>query len=121
MMKRFMVAILLNGLLFCSNAFAEFDQNSAVFTNTYLSIKQGERIIHVHPANAGKRDYKYRDAVTTEIIDGVSCLKMISIDTFNQWFSILWLAQDTTGNIYVLQVLETDRVMVQRELEKSTV
>lgn len=86
-----------------------FDRNSADLTNTYLTTKKGEKVIYVHPANNGKRDYKYHDAVTTEIIDGVSCLKVISVDTFNQWFSIMWLAQDITGNIYVLQYLDTEQ------------
>lgn len=108
MMKQLVITVLLSGLLFCSNAFAEFGQNSAVFTNTYFTTKQGEKVIYVHPANNGKRNYKYYDAVTTEIIDGVSCLKVIQVDTFNQWFSIIWFAQDTTGNIYVLQVLDTE-------------
>jgi hypothetical protein len=87
----------------------QFGTDSASITNPYMPFKKGERCIHLHqiPVN-GKNDYNYRDVIDTEIVDGISCLKIVEVDTTNRWFSIFWAAQDTLGNVYILQFLDTE-------------
>lgn len=87
---------------------AEFGQNSATITNSIWPMKVGDRRIRVYPEINGKRNFKYDDAVEIEKIDGVNCLRINTADTYNSWFSAVWLAQDISGNVYVLQIYETE-------------
>lgn len=87
---------------------ADFGDESAILTNQYFSYKPGDKQIRVHQEFDGKRNYKYLDAIGIEEVNGISCLRIIEVDTFNQWFSSLCLAQDSGGSIYIVEFFDTE-------------
>ncbi|MCP3892360.1 MAG: hypothetical protein GY702_26320 [Desulfobulbaceae bacterium] len=92
-----------------NSAQIQFGKNSAALTNKYFSPKKGMKHILVHPADTdGRRQYKYYDAVDIEEVNGVSCLRLIDVDTYNFWFSSYCVAQDLSGDIYVVKVFDTE-------------
>jgi hypothetical protein len=86
----------------------EFGQHSAIITNSYWPRKVGDRIIKVHNEINNKRNFIYDDAVQIEKIDGVNCMRLTIVDTFNSWFTSIWVAQDISGNVYILKVYDTE-------------
>lgn len=87
---------------------ADFAQRSAIITNSYFPMIVGDRIIKVHDEINDKRDYKYEDAIKIEIVDGVNCLRVTRVDTFNSWFTSFCIAQDISGNVYLLKYYDTE-------------
>jgi hypothetical protein len=95
-------------LLFICNLFmiapicaAEFDETSSNLTNTYVYCKFGDSILHI-----GYGEYflqfMYGHMVKIDLIDGVKCLKGITLRTDGN-FDEFWLAQDVLGDVYILQ------------------
>jgi hypothetical protein len=115
MMNQMMLIPILCGLFLCSISITlvsaespNFGPNSAVITNSFCAVQKGDKVIRVHPEANGRRDYKYSDAAMVETVDGVSCLRINEVDTFNAWFSSIWVAQDSDGNVYVLKYYGTE-------------
>ena len=93
---------------------ATFDANSAVLTNMYLAGTVGGRSNFAGYGNvAGATKYWLAEAV--EEIDGVSCLKVRFQGNGNNPNPDLdseahvgWFAQDTDGNVWALQIYDTE-------------
>ena len=113
-MNRALIVSILCSLFFCfaiNPSFAEskdFGPDSAVLTNSFFPLQKGDKLIIVHPESDGRRDYKYYDAAVVSTVDGVSCLRINVVDTFNLWFTSFWAAQDSNGNVYILKFYDTE-------------
>jgi hypothetical protein len=96
-------------LIFMCNLFitaptiaAEFDENSANINNTFLPAKVGTS--YLKTGYGGKSfQYEYVNILGPDIIDGVKCIKVISIRTEASEFTEAWVAQDVLGSVYVLK------------------
>jgi len=86
---------------------ADFGSNSGTLTNMYFPMKAGDRLIYSGYGD-WEADTTYLDAVGTEVVDGVKCLKVNRISTNEDSFITLWLAQDTESNVWVLKVYDHD-------------
>jgi hypothetical protein len=99
------ILALLNGL-----AFADFDSTSANITNQYFSLKKRDWRNYVYFGEyAGETTTLI--AVGTEVAESVNCLKLflkndpsIDNDPTIDIDAILWIAQDTDGNIWFVKV-----------------
>jgi len=88
---------------------AVFGPDSATLTNTYMPMQLGDKLTYEGTGTfAGYGRYLKAEAV--EDVDGVSCLKVLvrgegndpDPDQDPEWMH-MWLAQDTVGNVWVLQ------------------
>ncbi len=94
----------------------EFGPNSANITNRYLPFKVGDWSLSIGAGNWTGL-LRYSNAVGTEVVSGakigtqtfnnVKCLKFNLIDTEDDYFVTLWVAQDTQGNVWVLKLYST--------------
>jgi len=92
---------------------ATFDASSSNLTNPYLAATVGGRLDYAgFGSKAGA--YSYRVAEGVETLDGVESLKVRvqgngetnpDPDLDSEW-SRLWLAQDTDGNVWALQIYD---------------
>jgi hypothetical protein len=97
--------VLLFALVICPSIISAqtFDKISATLTNDYLPMKVGDKLTY---NSYGFIDliYDYYEAISQETVDQVKCLK---VKNFNSYFSAIidyyWLAQDTSGNVWILQ------------------
>lgn len=81
---------------------AEFGSDSATITNRYCPIKVNSRTMFLgYGDEVGNAQYS--DAVGTEIVNSVKCLKANSISTDGGAITF-WLAQDTEGNVWALKL-----------------
>jgi len=80
-----------------------FSSKSSTLTNSYIPMKAGNRFTYKsygYPITI----YTYAEAVSNQTIDQVNCLKIKYTDSYSSTASVYyWLAQDLTGNIWVLQ------------------
>ena len=91
---------------------ATFGPDSAVLTNTYLTVTVGDRADYAGYGEVNGATY-YRVAEAVEMIDGVSCLKVRfqgngnnpNPDLDPEWHRA-WLAQDSDGNVWALQIYD---------------
>lgn len=85
-----------------------FDQNSATLTNAYLPMKAGDKLSYKSyglpiAINA------YLEGTNQETIDQVACLKVKESTTFDaNLITYYWLAEDITGNIWILQYYDKE-------------
>jgi hypothetical protein len=79
----------------------EFGSNSANISNTYLSPKIGAAL-HTGYGNRSLQ-YEYTHIVGTDTVDGVKCVRVISLRTESSEFTESWVAQDISGDIYFLK------------------
>ena len=81
---------------------ADFGPNSANISNPYLPSQIG--IAYIYAGYGNKIElYQYLDVVGTETVDGVKCVRANSIDNIDNDFASLWIAQDTSGDVYILK------------------
>jgi len=96
-------------LIFMCNLFittptiaAEFGENSANINTTFLPAKVGTS--HLKTGYGEKSfQYEYVNILKPDVIDGVKCIKVISIRTEASEFTEAWVAQDVLGSVYVLK------------------
>ena len=81
---------------------AEFGSNSANMSNAYLPAKIG---IATFFTGFGDRSlqYEYTHIVGTDTVDGVKCVRVISLRTESSEFTESWVASDISGDIYFLK------------------
>jgi len=134
-MKRFVLFVLLTlwllGIFYSAQA-AEFDENSANFTNSYAPFSPGMVMVYNYYAPVPDADppcteptcmeatgmVQYWNCIGTDIVDGVKCLKAnrvirspvlptSSAGKEVQYNVLLtdWFAQSTDGAVYLLQTL----------------
>ena len=81
---------------------AEFGPNSANISNPYLPAKIG--IAYIYAGYGDKIElYQYLDVVGIETVEGVKCVRANSIDNIDNDFASLWIAQDISGDVYILK------------------
>ena len=83
----------------------EFGENSWKLDNPYMNIQAvpiGTALISVGYGTKALI-YSSTNILGTEIVDGVKCLRVHSMRTEQSNFSEVWLAQDMSGNVYVLK------------------
>jgi hypothetical protein len=85
----------------------EFGENSWDLHNPYMGkpITIGTQLIYSGYGTKA-RIYSTTNILGTEVVDGVTCLRVNSIRTEKSNFSETWLAQDTSGNVYLLKLWE---------------
>ncbi len=91
---------------------AVFGPNSATLTNPYLPGKAGDKLI-CSGYGTFEGYGRYLEALETEIVDSVNCLKALAKGSGNnmdpeqdpEWYYI-WLAQDEAGNVWAIQAYE---------------
>lgn len=106
-LKIFSICISLTLLATVSLA-VDFGANSATLTHSYFPMKVGDKLTY--------RSYGFPEVLTVwmeaqavEIIDGVKCLKLyVSVAYVSEAYSYLWLAQGTTGDIWVLKEFDAE-------------
>jgi hypothetical protein len=83
----------------------EFGENSWNFNNPYMNMKVvpiGTALIYTGYGTKALI-YESTNILGVDIIDGVSCVRVHSMRTEKSNFSEAWLAQDTSGNVFVLK------------------
>jgi hypothetical protein len=85
------------------NAALTFGSDSSTLTHPYLPARLGDKLTY---RSYGWPSVYYRDdeVVAEEIVDQVKCLKTKSSES--GFIEYSWLAQDTSGNIWMLQYQE---------------
>ena len=81
---------------------AEFGSNSAAINNAYLTPKMGTAQFFTGYGTKSLQ-YEYTHIVGTDTVDGVKCVRVISLRTESSEFSETWVAQDISGDIYYLK------------------
>jgi len=81
---------------------AEFGSNSADINNTYLAPKMGTALFYTGYGNKSLQ-YEYFHIAGTDTVDGVKCVRAISLRTESSEFSSGCVAQDIFGDIYLLK------------------
>jgi hypothetical protein len=85
-----------------------FDQNSATLTNVYLPMKAGDKLSY-KSYGLPIVIYGYLEGTSSETIDQVACLKVKESASFNGNLIVYrWLAEDITGNIWILQYYDKE-------------
>jgi hypothetical protein len=82
----------------------EFGSNSANINHTYMSTQNGNlsALFYTGYGNYSLQ-YEYTHIVGTDTVDGVKCVRVISLRTEFSEFTESWVAQDISGNIYFLK------------------
>ena len=83
----------------------EFGENSWNLDNPYMSIKVltlGSALIYTGYGTKALI-YSSTNILGTDIVDGVKCVRVHSMRTEKSDFSEVWLAQDISGNVFVLK------------------
>jgi len=81
---------------------AEFGSNSANLSNAYLAPKMGTAQLKTGYGTRSLQ-YGYTHIVGTDTVDGVKCVRVISLRTESSELSEAWVAQDISGDIYFLK------------------
>ena len=81
---------------------AEFGSNSANISNPYLLRGIGTSQFFTGYGSRSLQ-YDYTHIVGTDTVDGVKCVRVISLRTESSEFSESWVAQDISGDIYFLK------------------
>jgi hypothetical protein len=106
-LRRVAVLIVL-GICPCIISAQTFDQNSATLTNSYLPIKAGDKFSY-QSYGLPVVIYAYLEATNQETIDQVACLKVKESTSFDaNLMTYYWLAEDITGNIWILQYYDKE-------------
>jgi hypothetical protein len=92
---------------FCKTVYAAptFGPDSSTLTHSYMPGRIGDKLTY-RSYGGPSVDYEHLDAVAEETIDQVKCLKMKFSE--GPWSDYYWLAQDTSGNIWLLQYQEAE-------------
>jgi hypothetical protein len=109
-MKKILIvalAILFITITASSVGAATFGSNSANISNTYLSPKIGGAQFNTG-YGAKSLQYEYTHIVGTDTVDGVKCVRAISLRTESGEFTGTWVAQDISGNVYTLKYWDGD-------------
>lgn len=83
----------------------EFGENSWNFNNPYMNMQVipiGTALIYTGYGTKALI-YSSTNILGVDIIDGVSCVRVNSMRTEKSNFSEAWLAQDMSGNVFVLK------------------
>jgi hypothetical protein len=104
MKKTLTVALLILFIAIISSlvSAAEFGSNSANLSNAYLSPKMGTAQLKTGYGTKSLQ-YEYTHIVGTDTVDGVKCVRFISLRTESSEFAEAWIAQDISGDIYNLK------------------
>lgn len=94
--------ILALGMIPVTTFAAIFNENSADIENTYLISPLGTSLIRTTYGESTTK-YEYIHIVGTEIIDGVECVRVISLITEAVEFDETWLAQDINDDVFCLK------------------
>jgi hypothetical protein len=87
----------------CIISAATFDQNSATLTNEYFPMKSGDKLTY-KTYGFSLLSFEYIEAIKQETIDQVTCLKIKLSSSYSATeFYYYWLAEDTSGNIWVFK------------------
>lgn len=81
---------------------AEFGSNSADISNPYLPAKLHTDTFYTGYGNRSLQ-YEYTHIVGTDTVDGVKCVRVISLRTESSEFTESWVARDISGDIYLLK------------------
>jgi hypothetical protein len=101
------------GICPCNISAQTFDQNSATLTNDYLPMKFGDKLTY-KTYGFPLINYEYIEAIERKTIDQVECLKVK--DSFSYSSTTVyyyWLAQDTFGNVWILQYNDVELNEIQ--------
>ena len=85
---------------------ASFGSNSADINNAYLFTGNGSQLITGFGSKVFQ--YEYVHNIGTEFVDGVKCIRAISVSTQPGEFTEYWIAQDRVGDIYLLKYWSGD-------------
>ena len=80
----------------------EFGSNSANISNTYVTAKMGSSAFFTGYGD-NSLQYEYTHTVGTDTVDGVKCVRGISLRTEFSELTEFWVAQDISGDIYFLK------------------
>ena len=83
----------------------EFGENSWNLDNPYMNMQVvpiGTALIYTGYGTKALI-YSSTNILGTDIVDGVKCVRVHSMRTEKSNFSEVWLAQDMSGNVYVLK------------------
>jgi hypothetical protein len=81
---------------------ANFGSDSANIKNAYLASKMGTaQLLTGYGGRA--LQYEYWHVVRFDIVDGIKCVRIIRLRTATSEFTEFWVAQDISGDIYVLK------------------
>ena len=81
---------------------AEFGSNSADISNPYLPRGIGNSQFFIGYGSRSLQ-YEYTHIVGTDTVDGVKCVRVISLRTESSEFTETWVARDISGDIYLLK------------------
>ena len=81
---------------------AEFGSNSADISNLYLPAKLYTDTFYTGYGNRSLQ-YEYTHIVGTDTVDGVKCVRVMSLRTESHEFTESWVARDISGDIYLLK------------------
>jgi hypothetical protein len=81
---------------------AEFGESSATINNLFLPARIGNSYLMTGYGDRSFQ-YGYTNLFGTDIVDGVKCVKLISIRTEASEFTEAWIAQDVLGAVYILK------------------
>lgn len=85
-----------------------FNSNSSNLTNKYMPMKFGDKLTY-QSYGLPYTYYLYANAVGKDNIDNVECLKVkITASILPSYAEYAWYAQDTSGNIWILQNQDTE-------------
>ena len=113
-----MKVVMLLVTVFCSISglgfAAEFGTNSAIVTNPYSPMQVGNRLTYAGTGTFAGYG-RYLEAVDTEVVDTVNCLKVLikghgnhsDPDQDPEWY-YLWCAEDSNQNVRMLQIYNAE-------------
>ena len=86
----------------------EFGENSWNLNNPYMNMQVvpiGTSLIY---SGYGTKALTYGSTsiLGTDIVDGVKCVRVLTMRTEKYNFSEFWFAQDMSGNVYLLKYWE---------------
>lgn len=105
------IFIVVTCLILTNQTYAvEFGDNSWNIDNYYISLKVipiGSSLIF---SGYGTKSliYSYTTILKIDVVDGVKCLRVTSIRTEKGELSEVWVAQDVSGNVYLLKHWDGD-------------
>jgi hypothetical protein len=98
---------------------AVFGPYSATLTNPYFPLRLGDKLIYAGTGTFSGYG-RYMEAVDTDVVDSVNCLKVLirgegndpDPDADPAWFYV-WFGQDNSGNVWVLQAFNGEEAYTE--------
>jgi hypothetical protein len=89
---------------------AVFGENSWKLENPYMSLEAMPIGTATISSGYGTKSQIYisEHVIGTDTVDGVACVRVTSMRTENKEFLTAWLAQDVSGNVYLLKFYDAD-------------